>query len=172
MARWKIVIKFAVMAELNEYECEMLDAMLEAFGVRDMLTRGDLMLLFDEDEAAAFAMVNVLARENFVAEVGKHGDYELPDKLVLKPKGEKFLKEGGFGARYAMEQRKPAEAGGTLAKLQQQNFRLQNEKLDNESTIRNLQKKIGSLQKLQYLWWMIILIAFVAGYCLAHVIKH
>jgi len=156
------------MPELNEYECEMLDALLEAFGVRDMLSRGDLMDLFDQDEAAAFAMVQVLAREEFVAEVGKHGDYELPAKLVLKPKGERFLKEGGFIARFQAEQRKPAEAGGTLAKLQQQNFRLRNEKLANESEIAGLKKKVRVLQSLQYIWWLLILLALLACLWLAH----
>ncbi len=160
------------MAELNEYECEMLDAMLEAFGIRDLLTRQDLMELFDQDEAAAFAMVQLLAREGFVAEVGKHGDYELPAKLVLKPKGEKFLKDGGFIARYRLEQRKPAEAGGTLAKLQQQNFRLQNEKLAGETEIHALQKRINILHYLQYLWWALILFALIGGYLLGHATKH
>ena len=84
------------MTDLNEYECEMLDTVLEAFGIPDSLTRLQLLELFDQDEATAFAMVQALTREGFVAESGKHGDFELPEKLILKPKGEKFLKEGGF----------------------------------------------------------------------------
>ena len=79
------------MTELNEYECELLDAVLEAFGIPDSLTRTQLMQLFDQDEATAFAMVQILLREGLIAESGKHGDYELPDKWILKPKGEKFL---------------------------------------------------------------------------------
>ena len=75
------------MTELNEFECEMLDTMLEAFGIPDSLTRKQLMELFDQDEASAFAMVQILAREGLVAESGKHGNYELPERLVLKPKG-------------------------------------------------------------------------------------
>jgi len=31
------------MTDLNEYECEMLDAMLEAFGIPDSLTRDQLL---------------------------------------------------------------------------------------------------------------------------------
>jgi len=51
------------MTDLNEYECEMLDAMLEAFGIPDSLTRLQLLKLFDQDEDTAFAMLQILARE-------------------------------------------------------------------------------------------------------------
>ena len=159
------------MTELNEYECEMLDAVLEAFGIPDSLTRLQLMQLFDQDEATAFAMVQILLREGLIAESGKHGDYELPDKLILKPKGEKFLKQGGFTKRYKTEQEKPVEVGGTLAKLQQQNMRLQNLKLSAESERRDLQKKIDKMQVLQYIWWALIVLAFIIGYLLGHMHK-
>jgi hypothetical protein len=147
----------------------MLDAMLEAFGIPDSLTRGQLLELFDNDEASAFAMVQILLREGLVAESGKHGSYELPAKLILKPKGEKFLKDGGFTKRYQMEREKPVEVGGTLARLQQQNMRLQNLKLANEGQISDLQKKVSQLQVLQYIWWALIIIALVAGYFIGHV---
>ena len=156
------------MTELNEYECEMLDAMLEAFGIPDSLTRTQLMNLFDQDEATAFAMVQILSYEGLVAKAGKHGDYELPEKLVLKPKGEKFLKEGGFSRRYQLELQKPVEVSGTLGKLQQQNMKLQNVKLENESQIFNLQKIVNTLQIRQYIWWALILLAFVVGYFIGH----
>ena len=159
------------MTELNEYECELLDAVLEAFGIPDSLTRSQLMQLFDQDEAAAFAMVQILLREGLIAESGKHGNFELPDKLILKPKGEKFLKQGGFTKRYKAEQEKPVEVGGTLAKLQQQNMRLQNLKLSAESDRRDLQKQVDKLKMLQYIWWALIFLAFVAGYFLGHMHK-
>lgn len=160
------------MTDLNEYECELLDAVLEAFGIPDSLTRRQLLELFDQDEAAAFAMVQILLREGLIAEAGKHGDYELPEKLILKPKGEKFLKEGGFTRRYRLEQEKPVEVGGTLAKLQQQNMRLQNLKLAAESERGDLQKAINKLRSLQYVWWAMILLAFIVGYFFGHSHKH
>ena len=160
------------MTELNEYECELLDAVLDAFGIPDSLTRRQLLELFDQDEAAAFATVQVLLREELIAEAGKHGDYELPEKLILKPKGDKFLKEGGFTRRYRLEQEKPVEVGGTLAKLQQQNMRLQNLKLSAESERGVLQKNINKLRSLQYIWWVLILLAFIAGYLFGHIHKH
>jgi len=156
------------MTELNEYECEMLDTVLEAFGVPDSLTRQQLMILFDQDEAAAFAMVQLLMREGLIAETGKHGDYELPEKLILKPKGDKFIKQGGFVRRYKQEQEKPVEIGSTLAKLQQQNMKLQNLKLANESERNELRKTINSLQTRQYIWWALIVIAIIVGYLIGH----
>jgi hypothetical protein len=159
------------MTDLNEYECEMLDTLLEAFGIPDSLTRLQLLALFDQDEAAAFAMVQALTREGLIAESGKHGDYELPEKLILKPKGEKFLKEGGFTRRYQLAQQKPVEVGGTLAKLQQQNLRLQNEKLANQTDISNLRKKISALQTRQYIYWALILIVLIIGYFIGHADK-
>ncbi|NHA07175.1 hypothetical protein G7092_25480 [Mucilaginibacter sp. HC2] len=156
------------MTELNEYECEMLDAMLEAFGIPDSLTRTQLLKLFDGDEATAFAMVQILTWEGLIKESGNHGDYELPEKLILKPKGEKFLKDGGFSRRYQLEQQKPVEVGGTLVKLQQQNMRLQTEKLANQSEISRLEKQINSYRTRQYIWWALIAIALILGYWLGH----
>jgi hypothetical protein len=156
------------MTELNEFECEMLDTMLEAFGIPDSLTRAQLMELFDQDEASAFAMVQILAREGLVAEAGRHGDYELPEKLVLKPKGEKFLKDGGFSRRYQLEQQKPVEIGGTLAKLQQQNMRLQNEKLSYSGQVTDLQKALNKQKNLQYILFVLIIIALISGYFIGH----
>ena len=95
------------MTELNEFESEMLDTMLEAFGIPDSLTRKQLLELFDQDESTAFAMVQILIREGLIAEAGKHGNFELPEKLILKPKGEKFLKDGGFMRRYRAGKRAP-----------------------------------------------------------------
>ncbi|GAA4307797.1 hypothetical protein GCM10023149_01470 [Mucilaginibacter gynuensis] len=152
------------MTDLNEYECEMLDTLLEAFGIPDSLTRLQLLELFDQDEAAAFAMVKALTREGFIAESGKHGDYELPEKLILKPKGEKFLKEGGFTKWYQLEQQKGVEVGGTLAKLQQQNMKLQNEKLSNQTQIGNLEKMVNTLKVRQYILCILIVVALIVGY--------
>lgn len=154
------------MTDLNEYECELLDAVLEAFGIPDSLTRWQMLELFDGDEATAFAMMQILSREGLITESGKAGAYELPERLILKPKGEKFLKEGGFTRRYKMEQQKPVEVGGTLFKLQQQNMRLQNEKLANEAEIRRLKERIAKTQLWRYLLCVLILVALAIGFLL------
>jgi hypothetical protein len=156
------------MTDLNEYECELLDAVLEAFGIPDSLTRQQLLELFDQDEATAFALVQILTREDLIAEAGKHGDYDLPEKLVLKPKGDKFLKAGGFLRRYQLEQEKPVEVSGTLSKLQQQNMKLQNDKLLHQSQLGDLHKKISLQQNLQYIYWVLIVVALIIGYFIGH----
>ena len=160
------------MVELNEYECEMLDAMLEAFGIPDSLTRNQLLELFDHDEATAFAMVQILLAEGLVGKTGKHGDYDLPGKLVLKPKGEQFLKAGGFSRRFQQEQQKPVEVGGTLSKLQQQNMKLQNEKLVNQTQLRQLEQKVNTLRIYVYVLLALVLMALILGYVLGHAVKH
>ena len=154
------------MTDLNEYECEILDAMLEAFGIPDALTRDQVMQLFDGDETVAFVMVQALVREGLIAESGQPGQYELSDKLILKPKGEKFLKEGGFTKRYQLEQQKYLQVGGTFAKLQQQNMRLQNEKISQKTEIGNLRKKVGQQQTLLYIIMIIAILALGLGYWL------
>lgn len=163
-----IFIKFATMTDLNEYECEMLDTLLEAFGVPDSLTRTQIMQLFDGDEATAFAMIQALTREGLVAEAGKPDAYELPEKLILKPKGEKLLKEGGFTKRFQMEQQKPNQVGGTLAKLQQQNMRLQNDKLAQQTEIADLQRQVSQMKLLRYVALGAVLLALIIGYWLGH----
>jgi hypothetical protein len=50
-------------------------------------------------------------------------------------------------------------------------MRLQNLKLSAESERRDLQKKIDKMQVLQYIWWALIVVAFIIGYLLGHVNK-
>jgi hypothetical protein len=71
-----------------------------------------------------------------------------------------------------LEQQKPVVVGGTLAKLQQQNMRLQNEKLAGRSEISDLQKEIKALQTRQYIWWILIVLALIIGYIVGHRGKH
>ena len=81
-------------------------------------------------------------------------------------------KEGGFTRRYKLEQQKPVEVGGTLFKLQQQNMRLQNEKLANEVKMRELQQNIAKMQLWRYLLCALILLAFAIGFLLGrHFLK-
>ncbi len=157
------------MTDLNEYECEMLDALLEAFGIPDSLTREQLLDLFGQDEALAFSMAQVLLREGLVTMSGQANEFELPEKLILKPKGEKFLQEGGFSRRFRKEQEKPVEVGGTLAKLQQQNMRLQHLRLSHETEINNLKKSVQALKTRQLIWLGAIAVALILGYILGSI---
>jgi hypothetical protein len=154
------------MTDINEYECEMLDTLLQALGIPDSLTRAQLVALFDDDESLAFSMVQTLLREDLVMVSGRHGDFDLPERLILKPKGDKFLQRGGFLERYHTERQKPVEVGGTLAKLQQQNMRLQHLKLSNEADIKKLEKELATLQVWRYIGFFLIVAALLLGFIL------
>jgi len=155
--------------QLNEYECEMLDVLLEAFGVPDMLTRRQVMGLFDQDEATAFRMVQILLREELVAEKGDHGDFDLPERLILKPKGDKFLHSGGFTALYHQgEQVEPEVIGTTVSNLQQQSLKLGNQRLLHEREIIALKRKVTVFKILLWLALVLIGAAFVLGYRIGH----
>ncbi|QQL50181.1 hypothetical protein [Mucilaginibacter ginkgonis] len=156
------------MVELNEFECEMLDIFLEAFGISDSLTRNQLLVLFGHDEATAFALMQILLREGFIALNGVHGAYDLPERLILKPKGEKFLRSGGFVRQRQSEIKKPVEINSTAVKLQQQNMKLQNDKLSLQTDIRNLQSRIDFSIKLRYFYLIIGLVLMVVAYYIGH----
>jgi hypothetical protein len=53
--------------------------MLDAFGMRDSMTRRQLSELFIQDEATAFAMVQILLNKALVVESGNYSNYELPE---------------------------------------------------------------------------------------------
>ena len=152
------------MTELNEYEYELLDVVLEAFGAEGSLTRRQLLELFGGDEASAIATVRVLIEKGLVAGPGKPGFAELPGKLTLNANTGQFIKEGGFSKQYQAEQQKPVAAPGLLAKLQQQNMRLQTEKLAKDAEIKNLQKKVNGLQGRMYIYYFLIAIAVISGF--------
>ncbi|RVU02989.1 hypothetical protein EOD41_03380 [Mucilaginibacter limnophilus] len=156
------------MSDLNEFECELLDTLLGAFGVPDSLTRLQVLDLFGQDEAAAFAMVQILLREDLIKSSGSYGEFELPERLILKPKGEKFLSQGGFTRRFRDAQQKPVEVGGTLAKLQQQNMRLQNLKLSLESEVSALKKQVSIMRQRQLI--LLIALALSCLFCIAVVL--
>ena len=156
---------------MNEYEYELLDAVLEAFGRAGSLTRLQALELFGDDEQMALEMVQVLSANGLLTEPLKHGTEQLPGKLVLSAKAGPFIKEGGFSARYHTAHQKPAETGGgTLAKLQQQNMRLQNDKLAKGAELKDLQKKVDSLRSRQFIWLLLIVLALAAGFFIGHVV--
>lgn len=156
------------MTDLNEYECEMLDTVLGSFGVPDSLTRDQLLQLFDNDEAAAYVIIQALTREGFAAEAGQPSRYELPGRLILKPKGEKFLQSGGFTQRYHLSQQTPDQASGTLAKLQQQNMCLQTEKLSLENDITTFRRTVQKNQVWIYILIGLLLVGMILGYWIGH----
>jgi len=90
--------------ELDKFEFEIRDILLEAFGKQDSLTREHLLELFDYDEPMAAAIVAVLSADGLVAEVGLSEQNYLPVLLVKKPTVEAFLRNGGYTRQFELAQ--------------------------------------------------------------------
>src|ERR1700748_3177958 len=85
--------------ELNEFEYQMLDAILESFGSGDELTRAQVVDLFNGDETFAASMISVLASEGLVVERGLNAGEALPEVRPKGPGAATFLMNGGFTAK-------------------------------------------------------------------------
>ncbi|WP_170227818.1 hypothetical protein [Mucilaginibacter frigoritolerans] len=90
--------------ELDKFEFEIRDILLEAFGKQDSLTREHLLELFDYDEPMAAAIVGVLSSDGLVAEVGLSEQNYLPVLLVKKPTVAAFLQNGGYTRQFELAQ--------------------------------------------------------------------
>ncbi len=86
--------------ELDKFEYEIRDVVLEAFGKQDSLTREYLLELFADDEPMAAAIVAVLSADGLVAEVGLSEQHYLPVLLVRKPAASAFLQNGGYTRQF------------------------------------------------------------------------
>lgn len=130
--------------ELNEFEYQMLDALLDAFGTRDHLTRTQVLELFDGDETFAAAMVQVLTGEGLVSETGLKAGQQLPQKLRREVKGVIFLEKGGFASR-KQDAELPAKPAWDEEYLLRKNTGLQNETLRLQRTLRDKDAELKSL---------------------------
>ena len=78
--------------ELDRFEYEMLDAILEAFGQNNSLTREQILDIFDHDEDYAASMISFLESSGLVSVVGN----KLPLIVKKESRVDKFLEHGGF----------------------------------------------------------------------------
>ena len=78
--------------ELDRFEYEMLDAVLEAFGQQDSLTREQILDIFDHDEDYAASMVSFLESNGLITVVGN----KLPLVINKEARAVAFLENGGF----------------------------------------------------------------------------
>ena len=122
--------------ELNEFEYQMLDTLLAAFGPGDELSRAQVLELFDGDETFAAAMISVLTGRGLVAEKG-----ELLQRL---PKAAGFLQSGGFAA-VAPEPAAPLWPAWDEEALQKKNTELQNETLRLQRNLRGKDADLATM---------------------------
>ncbi len=142
--------------ELDRFEYEMLDAVLEAFGQHDSLTREQILDIFDHDEDYAASLIGFLESNGLVTVVGNR----LPLIINKGPRATTFLESGGFvnGNEPTIEEEEP------VAELEQ--FRDLNKPSPNEKPgyehalkeydkrIRTLELKIKHFENLKY--WLLV----------------
>jgi hypothetical protein len=163
--------------ELNEFEYQMLDALLDAFGSGDMLTRKQVLELFEQDEAFAVELVGFLVSEGLVVEIGLSTEHGLPLKLRKLAKADDFLGQGGFTNRPAVPAG-PKKPVWDDEHLQKRNTELQNEVLKLQRMIRDkdgellaFTQKVKYLEKYKYmLYGALVVVAALACWILWYVV--
>jgi hypothetical protein len=165
--------------ELNEFEYQMLDALLEAFDSGDQLTRKQVLALFGEDDAFAADMVQVLVTEELVIEVGLTEDHVLPKKLVRQAKASQFLENGGFAnpKESSIAPQKPTWDEEHLKKrnteLQNETLRLQRTIREKDTELKDLVQKAGNSDKYKLaLYAAVLVIAVLLIWIIGHAVHH
>lgn len=76
--------------EFNQYDTELQNVVMEAFGHKTMLTRMQLLELFDHDEAFAIPVVRALIAQQRISAVGLSDGNRLPEAITnILPKRQK-----------------------------------------------------------------------------------
>ena len=131
---------------MNEFEYQMLDALLEAFGDRNTLTRDQVLQLFDSDERLAAEAADVLVAEGLVGVNGMVKEGLLPATLHKLPKAQEFLEQGGFAGR-VHKLSPPSRPDWNEEQLRKRNTELQNETLRLQRLIRDQQAEITAFDE-------------------------
>jgi hypothetical protein len=126
--------------ELDRFEYEMLDAVLEAFGQHDSLTREQVLDIFDYDEDYAASMIGFLESKGLIVSVGNR----LPLVINKEPKAVTFLENGGFvnSKEEEIELDEPVTEPEPLPHQPTP----QTESPVDEQVLRQLDKRIGTLE--------------------------
>ena len=132
--------------ELDRFEYEMLDAVLEAFGQHDTLTREQILDIFDHDEDYAASLIGFLESNGLVTVVGNR----LPLIVNKGPRATTFLESGGFvnGNEPPIEKEEPLAEPEQFRDLNKPSL---NEKPGYENTLKEYDKRIRALElKIKY----------------------
>jgi hypothetical protein len=127
--------------ELDRFEYEMLDAVLEAFGQHNSLTREQVLDIFDYDEDYAASMIGFLESKGLIVSVGNR----LPLVINREHKAVTFLENGGFVNNKEQEIEQD-ESVTEPEPLPHQPIQLKTKSLLDEQVLRQLDKRIGVLE--------------------------
>jgi hypothetical protein len=141
--------------ELDRFEYEMLDAVLEAFGHNNSLTREQILDIFDHDEDYAASMIGFLESTGLVTVVGN----KLPLIIKKEPRVVTFLENGGF-VKSNEELAEKQEPATEVEELKERDIQPQAEKpgyepafKEHDQRIRSLELRVKHFENLKYLLW-------------------
>ncbi len=140
--------------ELDRFEYEMLDAILEAFGQHNSLTREQIMDIFDHDEDYAASMIGFLESNGLVTVVGNR----LPMLINKEPAVVLFLEKGGFAKTIDAPVEVPVPVEGRL--MAEQTAPAPDKKpafdltlKEHDKRLNALERKLNRLEYLKYVLW-------------------
>lgn len=73
---------FVPVMELNQYDTELMSVVMDAFGRETILTRIQLLELFDNDESFALRIVQALMDQKRVSPLGAINENQLPEAIT------------------------------------------------------------------------------------------
>jgi hypothetical protein len=175
---WKIVF---LGMDLNEFDCQLLDEVLALLSRQDRLSQDQFLEMFDNDDAYAAAMLDVLVKNGLVTTAGNAIGSDLPLVINREPAAVLFLQNGGFLKSFGLLLKKE-QSDADQEDLQKRNLQLQNESLEYQMSLRErdeqikmLELKIRRFEYLKYLLWAAGLVTSGLGiwvYQLLHDIAH
>jgi hypothetical protein len=171
----KLFLIFIFIAmELDRFEYEMLDALLEAFGQNKSLTREQVLDIFDHDEDYAASMIGFLESNGLVTVVGNR----LPLIINKAPRAVMFLENGGFvnSNDELVEKEEPAIETEQLKKRdikpQEKNSGYEYIFDEHAKRIRSLELRIKRFEYLKYLLWATLLAILVLALYIVKLLLH
>jgi hypothetical protein len=170
----QILIFIFTAMELDRFEYEMLDAVLEAFGQQDSLTREQILDIFDHDEDYAASMVSFLESNGLITVVGN----KLPLVINKGPKVVTFLENGGFaGSSETMAEK--IESIPAPDQFQEQNLQTPDEKPSYERIIKEhnariklLELSVKRFEHLKYLLGAALIVILALAFWIIRLMPH
>lgn len=158
--------------KLNIKQCELLDKVLDAFGNNEHLDKETVLGIFNNDENEASVHINILSKLGLIRKIGEIAGSKLGLIFYKEEQADFFIAQGGFVEKYK-ETEKELNESNELKLLEKRNLELENEALlyqttirEKESNIRSLDEKLKKFEMLKNYEWLIRLgIGIAFGFC-------
>ena len=138
--------------DLNEFDYQLLDELLVAFGKGDSLSREQVLDFLSGDEDYTAALINILVKDGYVSAGAGAAGHKLPLVINKQPAAVSFIQNGGYSKRQeTVAESKPVAS--ELEQLQKRNLELSNENLEYQLTVRKIEEQIKLLELQQLQRW-------------------